>query len=535
MILHAHARGLCIFIVLLLTVGCVVAEEEQLNPSSGSIDRSLLEHDQLASLQRLHYAGAPTALLPDDKESARFGELRASTESDALDELDRLYADHHRLKALALRDSDRDGVPDFRVSDYYGKFMEGDVDLDDDGVRNALDSDPFDRGVGLLDANTNGLPDSIDWSLLGREPELAEIQLGLHRDHGIALVDRDARFDLELAEAVDDTVRRVFRQVFESENGLPNLRTIATEKTVLLNAALAGVEEDETAAQVFPRTQSLIIYDVGRRSDDRLLLLGLLVHEMGHSFHMSLDDALDLVAENGCNSHTDTDHCQLRIGTTLSRVVLLLGLLVQMGHSFHMSLDFDALDLVAERRTRFPTPHFVELLRAFEWEQTSFYEGELGAGLAVVPRFVYMGMSEPVFSFRGKDPKEWKIWAEEVYKDLGEPPTYLLDEAFASRGIVSDDALSLPSEWFADNLIAYVITVIEAEALETHGTAAQLAIDAALRAVWPTFYHRNLASDIRAYFERTFPITESDRRLLAERYIAPIVASASRSDLVPIR
>ena len=486
MILHTHARGLCIFIVLLLTVGCVVAEEEQLNPSSGSIDRSLLEHDQLASLQRLHYAGAPTALLPDDKESARFGELRASTESDALDELDRLYADHDRLKALALRDSDRDGVPDFRVSDYYGKFMEGDVDLDDDGVRNALDSDPFDRGVGLLDANTNGLPDSIDWSLLGREPELAEIQLGLHRDHGIALVDRDARFDLELAEAVDDTVRRVFRQVFESENGLPNLRTIATEKTALLNAALAGVEEDETAAQVFPRTQSLIIYDVGRRSDDRLLLLGLLVHEMGHSFHMSLDfDALDLVAENG--------------------------------------------------RTRFPTPHFVELLRAFEWEQTSFYEGELGAGLAVVPRFVYMGMSEPVFSFRGKDPKEWKIWAEEVYKDLGEPPTYLLDEAFASRGIVSDDALSLPSEWFADNLIAYVITVIEAEALETHGTAAQLAIDAALRAVWPTFYHRNLASDIRAYFERTFPITESDRRLLAERYIAPIVASASRSDLVPIR
>ena len=23
----------------------------------------------------------------------------------------------------------------------------------------------------------------------------------------------------------------------------------------------------------------------------------------------------------GCNSHTDTDHCQLRIGTTLSRAV----------------------------------------------------------------------------------------------------------------------------------------------------------------------------------------------------------------------
>ena len=28
-----------------------------------------------------------------------------------------------------------------------------------------------------------------------------------------------------------------------------------------------------------------------------------------------------MVEINGCNSHTDTDHCQLRIGTTLSRVV----------------------------------------------------------------------------------------------------------------------------------------------------------------------------------------------------------------------
>ena len=44
--------------------------------------------------------------------------------------------------------------------------------------------------------------------------------------------------------------------------------------------------------------------------------------------------------------------------------------------------------------------------------------------------------------------------AKEVYQALGETPTYLLDEAFASRGIVSDDALGLPSEWYADNLIA---------------------------------------------------------------------------------
>ena len=204
---------------------------------------------------------------------------------------------------------------------------------------------------------------------------------------------------------------------------------------------------------------------------------------------------------------------------------MLLGLLVhEMGHSFHMSLDFNAEDLVAENgRTRFHAPRFVELVRAFQWEATGFYDGELGDGLTIVPRFAYAGMSEPTFSFRGKDPEDWASWAEEVYKALGEPPTYLLDEEFASRGIVSDYALSSPHEWFADNLIAYVVTVIEAEALEAHGTTARLAIDEALRSVWPTFYHRHLAPDIRAYFETAFPITESDRRLIAGRYIEPIV------------
>ena len=108
---------------------------------------------------------------------------------------------------------DGDGVPDFRVSDYYGKLLEGDVDLDGDGVRNVLDSDPFERALGRVDANSNGMPDSVDWSVLGRTAELAALQLGLYRDLGIALVERDARFDLVLAQAVDDAVRRVFRHV----------------------------------------------------------------------------------------------------------------------------------------------------------------------------------------------------------------------------------------------------------------------------------------------------------------------------------
>jgi len=84
-------------------------------------------------------------------------------------------------------------------------------------------------------------------------------------------------------------------------------------------------------------------------------------------------------------------------------------------------------------------------------------------------------------------------------------------------------------EWYGDNFIAYVVSVLEDEALTRFSSdadamvAARLRVDAALRSVWPGFYHRNLAPDVRAYFEATFHITASDRRLLANRYIDPIL------------
>jgi len=463
-------------------------------------DRPELHPEQVRSLSLVYFRARDDAQasslevpLPGDEEVARYKEQRERMNEEAAAILDDVYGADDRLKALALRDSDGDGLADYRVSDYFGKFSEGDLDVDGDGVRNVLDSNPYDpkRGgrdtngdgtpdANFADTNRNSLPDHLDWAVMGRDAELASIQAGLYRDFHIALVERDAEFDLPLARAVDDVIRRVYGGRLAASSGLPNLRTIAVEQTALLNQQLAEEAGTDMDAQALYNSQSLVVYDAGRGVEDPIGLLGLLVHEIGHAWHMSLDwDAAHPERENGRND--------------------------------------------------FPASVFVRTVAPFGWSTNGYFDGELSDDLPVRPQFLYTGISEPEFLYRGKSAQDWAEWLNEIYAELGEPEDYLEDERFTSRGIVGDYSLTTPYEWYGDNVLAYVLVTLEDAALAglepDQAASAREKLTEALRAIWPGFYHRNLGADARAYFAETFPIAQADRDLLVRRYILPIIGS----------
>lgn len=466
---------------------------------SGEVNAPVLRWQQVRSLGYAHYRSdpSPKAMLPDTHEVDSFRRAGNGKASDALVYLDELFGERGDLKTLAVRDSDGDGVPDYRISDYFGKFMEGDVDLDGDGIRNVLDGDPHDAGRGgrdvdgdgipdvagsFPDENANGVPDHIDWAVQGRDPEFGELQQRLLRKHKIALIDRNAEFDLPLLRAVDDAVGKVFRSYFERDLVMPTLRTIAVEKTALLGRLLSNVVEDNTSAQVFSQTQSLTVYDDGRNIPHEIGLLGLLAHEIGHNYHMALDFRVDdLEAENG--------------------------------------------------RMEFRSPAFIRMIAPFGWTSDGYYEGAFQKVLPVMPQFAYTGISEPLFILNGKTPEEWSEWLLDTYERVGSPTDYLQKEPFASRHIVSDYSLTSPYEWYGDNLLAYVVLVLERETLDVLARAgrggdsddARSQVDEAMREVWPGFYHRNIAPDVFAYFERTFPLVPEDRLFLARRYVFPLL------------
>ena len=463
-------------------------------------DRPELHPEQIDSLSRVYFRARDDAQashlqvqLPGDEEVARYAQQRERMNEEARAILDDVYGTDDRLKALAVRDSDGDGLADYRISDYYGKFSEGDLDVDGDGIRNILDSGPYDAKRGgrdtngdgapdadFTDANRNTIPDHVDWATQGRDPALAALQAGLYRDFRIVLVERDAEFDLPLAQAVDDVVRRVYGGRLARSSGLPNLRTIAVEQTALLNQQLAEEAGTDMDAQALYNSQSLVVYDAGRDVEDPVGLLGLLVHEIGHAWHMSLDwDAAHPERENARND--------------------------------------------------FPAPEFVRTVAPFGWSTSGYFDGELGDDLPVRPQFLYTGISEPEFLYRGKSAQDWAEWLNETYADLGEPEDYLEDERFSSQGIVGDYSLTTPYEWYGDNVLAYVLVTLEEAALAglepEQAAAAREKLTDALRAIWPGFYHRNLGAEARAYFAETFPIAPADRDVLVRRYMLPVISA----------
>lgn len=442
---------------------------------------------QSATLSNLYFKGAPR---PSRPTAAERDDVRAHMATDS---------DHPEVRALreifgkwtdgmawAHRDSDGDGVFDFRVNTTDGKFFEGDIDLDGDGVRNVLDVDPFDpkRGgkdrdadgqpdAGFSDINRNTVPDHLDFALIMRDryartpeilDEMSEIQRRLYTRHKIILVERDARFTPALARAVDDVVTRVFRKVFAPDKSLSTLRAVASERQAWLRP-----DGGETCAMMFGATGYMAVY--GRNIEtEPLFLAGLLTHEITHAYQYGLD------------------------------------------------LPSDAS--VANAQSYFPMPRFTRMMEPFGWTLASGTKNARGD----FTYFADLTEAKPDFVYWGETSDAWKKWLGEIETEVG--PDYLADSRVTPHFIVSLYSMEDPLEWQADNMLSLFFADVE------DGLLADGSVDAAEKArvsswiettektLWPGYRHANVrgspaASDLRA----RFPKLKSDIAWLAKRYL----------------
>ena len=208
--------------------------------------------------------------------------------------LEDAFPNNLRLQVWAGRDHDGDRVMDFRVSK-SGEFRENDTDIDCDGIANVLDATPYgpvDNPVEAVcireparmaisaDENNNGLPDHIDWRILDQgsdDPRPADIQEGLFRDYGIALVDRRARVSPAMANELNHIIRHVYKGQITADH--PSLRVIAADTDVCGAGNWAWASAHSATLFIYPGTLAL----------NPILRAEVMIHEIAHSLQFAKD------------------------------------------------------------------------------------------------------------------------------------------------------------------------------------------------------------------------------------------------------
>ena len=423
---------------------------------------------QRATLGHVYYHANP---YPEEPDAAEIRRAKVRIEdADAWERqlLTQLFPGDESLQALAIRDLDSDGIHDYRISDYYGRFLEGDTDVDGDGVANVLDREPYDASV--ADPQSDQLPSHIAWRGRGKPDEMVRMQETLFRDYGILLVERSAEFAPELARSVFDTVTRVYAQFFAHAGQLPTLRVIGTETSSLLYA-----DAEEGAgdfAQVFAATRTMEIYQLGIESPP-IIQLGFLAHEIAH--------------------------------------------LVQ----FAMDYDDEQQDAIV-RDNRFDPQRFHALVADYGWTVVPYDVDPESIYRLFRPQYISI---EPwSYLYFDESPEEWQAWLTAIAEEVG-APAYLADSRITAYNIPGDYSMTNPWEWYSDHVIAYVYLSMlrsladDCERAGLKGLARELQ-EQVVAEWWPAFRFENArGAAIQEQLAAAYPMQPDDLEYLARTYL----------------
>lgn len=437
-------------------------------------DRGELQRE---SLRHIYYRNGPAPPVPGAEELARAEASVDAAKPWERSTLQELYPGDVELWAYAIRDTDGDGIHDFRVSDYYGRFLEGDTDVDGDGIDNVLDKRPF----AASESDGPQLAAAADWAMAGKPETMTKIQRELLANHRVLLVERSAGFTPELAQSAQDVLTRVYRSVFAGKGTLATLRIIATEEASLLYAD--AEEGSGDFAQVLAATQTMEVYRPGIDAPP-VIQLGFLVHEIGHNVQFAMD------------------------------------------------FDLERQDEIMQRNV-FVAQHFNELVAQYGWT-TVDYEPEPETEYRLF-RPQYISPDAYGYLYYNKTPEEWAEWLADIYAEVGED-NYLTDSRLLEIHALGDYSLSGPWEWYSDHLIAYVyiamVDSLKGDCADSDWHALRRSFqEDTVQAAWPYFRFENArGAPVQEYLAKTYPLDPGDVEYLASNYLGEQITKFCKTD-----
>ncbi len=453
-----------IVLFLVIAGGCSSTEIKQVSPATAVPDAMAAQNMiaknklQFQTLGFIFYEDNP---MPAEPTTAELDAAKQLADGPDKKQLQNTFGDDLNLWAYAMRDTNDNGIRDYRFDEYHGRFMEGDVDIDGDDIRNTLDLEPYDASIKNDDsANNNGVPDHLDWALQDKPEHMSVIQQKLFNDHGIILVERSTEFTALLAQGVYDIITRAFKPLFEGRQTLPTLTTVAAIKWTSLDLPT----DDFSRAQVTAHNGTLEMFAHGINLS-RFLLIGVLGHELSHNIQFAMD-------------YSDTDRSEII-------------------------------------KNIYRNKNFHNMMEQFGWQIDEIPVDESKVFQHISPQYQEVKTYKTIRF----EQKTYKQWIDAIgKKDLRHPMIRI-------TSIVGNYSLSSPFEWHADYMIAYLFIGMQNYAAQHFCTAEEAAklkeLAIAENITTWKFNHDNARGNKKAlaFFRDKHHIDEADWEYFTQEYL----------------
>lgn len=289
-----------------------------------AIALSANDRRRLHSVCTAWYPGSPVPELPQNTSACATILDTTDNEQEFLSDALGITAQHQAepICFFATLDRDDDNIIDYQITD-SGRFVENDIDVDNDGVPNVRDIDPVDPLVSTpLSCGSAPLPTHLNSACLNGTATACDLQNRLFSEFDIVVINRDFQASPALIEknlqSVYDSANLVLKDGFQNHpghreegcTGVWTMQTVAFEQCVVGRRSpwdssnhTCLIEEDQTTeASAMAHNGLFTIYPAGAELP-AVIQLGTYVHELAHLWQFAYDvrgqdDTSDLVSDN---------------------------------------------------------------------------------------------------------------------------------------------------------------------------------------------------------------------------------------------
>ena len=298
---------LSLLIVTVFICGCPETPGITLSDESPELRPRISDPETIAKFENF-FEGAPLPPVVYESDYKRYVKaLEDERFDDVREKLTKYFGTNYTLWAYYFLDLDKDGNSDWTYVEDKKKFVSIDADMDNDGVANIMDADPYNPKITNSDQDGDKIPDHLDWDINGDEVAekdsvtggMIQGQNSIFNETGIIALNQDAKHDARTISTFLEVIKTVYGDVIDGNGGrFPGLKYLGAQQ---------GLPESQTLAWFRKGHELIVIEDLGRKEGKNELMrnttplpfYSTIIHELGHALYAFIEkqNGKDVISE----------------------------------------------------------------------------------------------------------------------------------------------------------------------------------------------------------------------------------------------